>query len=92
MENKKYTCDICGLEFESDWSEEDAFKEYEELFGIHEKTIMVCDDCHKYLMETFNCTKTASVIACSTIRKSDIEYAMRSMVKSYLENQGEENG
>lgn len=46
----EYRCNYCGKVFESDWSDEDAFREAELLFGSrpdewNEPYAVVCDDC-----------------------------------------------
>lgn len=44
-----YTCEMCGEEFVSDWSNEEARAEYEAKFGApydpHD-TVTVCDECY----------------------------------------------
>lgn len=53
-DNREFKCAQCGGEFESDpeFSEEDAMREYEELFpkSSPEEIVSVCDDCWQELM------------------------------------------
>ena len=48
-----YTCSICKGVFEKGWSDEEALKETEEIFGDVpiEECDIVCDDCFKEIME-----------------------------------------
>jgi len=47
-----YRCEMCGLTFDSDWSDAEARAEAEAMFpGLpqeHQK--VVCDECYKRLM------------------------------------------
>ncbi len=45
----EYKCQMCGGEFESDITDEEALEEARELFPEYEKEEMeiVCDDCWK---------------------------------------------
>jgi len=56
MKDKTYECKNCGKDFESDWSDEEAIKESEDLFGVknaneNHDIVIVCDDCFKKLMK-----------------------------------------
>ncbi len=47
-----YTCEICDKDFTSTWSDEEADKEAEELFGCSKEDwkggfMIVCDSCFK---------------------------------------------
>jgi hypothetical protein len=48
-EGERFKCDVCGVVFESGWSEQEALAEKDELFP--ETDIkdcgVVCDDCFK---------------------------------------------
>lgn len=55
---KTYICDCCGGEFEfldpSEWSNEDAVKEYEASFSDEarqDERATICDDCYKDIMK-----------------------------------------
>lgn len=46
----EYTCALCGLVFESAWTDEAAMSETREVFGTEtrqEDCDVVCDDCFK---------------------------------------------
>jgi hypothetical protein len=46
----KYTCAVCKEDCESDeskWTEEDAIKERDELWGDDALFAILCDDCFK---------------------------------------------
>ena len=49
----KYTCALCGKEFVSEWSEEDALSEVAQNFPGYDKSEcdVVCDDCYKQFAE-----------------------------------------
>ncbi len=48
-----YTCAACGGTFDKEWSDEEAFAESRETFGVditHDPTMAVlCDDCYQAL-------------------------------------------
>jgi hypothetical protein len=48
---KVVTCERCGGEFETDWSDAEALAESQALFGKKppEDLALVCDDCWKLL-------------------------------------------
>ena len=61
MRGKSYICEYCNREFDydEDWTEEDANKEAEGLFGIKDASnnsemAQVCEDCYKKLMTINN--------------------------------------
>ena len=49
----RYTCEVCGGSFLSDWTEDDAMEEAEELYGKEvmdkhrDAVVSVCDDCYQ---------------------------------------------
>ena len=50
----KIKCDGCGVEFTSDWTDEEAQKEYGDVFGQpyeRDATRTVCDDCYEAIMK-----------------------------------------
>lgn len=58
-DDRKFTCAQCGIDFEvtdeDNWTQEDAEKECEEMFGVadpksHPGMAVVCDDCWKELV------------------------------------------
>lgn len=50
--NLSYTCANCGLDFESDWTQEDAMAEATANgFTEADDLIVVCDDCHRQIMD-----------------------------------------
>jgi hypothetical protein len=51
----KFTCGVCGGEFEDSWTEEEANAEASELWGIEKASessdmTVVCDDCYQMLL------------------------------------------
>lgn len=49
MDNK-FTCSICGETYDKLWSDDEANKEAEELWGVENASInddmaVICDDC-----------------------------------------------
>lgn len=48
-----YTCVACKGTFHSDWTDEEAWAEYERLYpGVpRSEAASVCDDCYKDFME-----------------------------------------
>lgn len=51
-DNDKYTCSMCGETYEKEWSDEEADKECEELFGVTKADVacdVVCDDCFQLI-------------------------------------------
>jgi DNA-directed RNA polymerase subunit RPC12/RpoP len=44
-----YTCALCGKEFESAWSEEEALAEKERMWGevSCEQCVILCDSCYQ---------------------------------------------
>lgn len=54
MNDKLYTCDRCGKQFFSTWTDEEAAEESKELFGQpipEQRKAIVCDQCHEELMK-----------------------------------------
>lgn len=53
MKENEFKCDLCNGIFTTDWTDEEADKEYERDFPDHvgEKRASVCDDCHKKVMQ-----------------------------------------
>lgn len=47
MNNHTFVCDSCGGTFDCEWSDEEAMKESEEIFGKLPKKDLaqICDDC-----------------------------------------------
>lgn len=47
-----YVCEMCGEVYESDWTQEEAEKEFEDNFPYHldEPKSVVCDDCYEILV------------------------------------------
>ena len=47
-----YTCEQCGGEFETGWSDDEATAEYEAEFGSLSAgdVAIVCDSCYKVIM------------------------------------------
>lgn len=47
-----FICDVCGEEFEAEWSHKEASDEFKETFGIPNDVInylTCCDDCYKLM-------------------------------------------
>lgn len=53
---KTYICDACRKEFDSDWSDEEAMKEANELWGdlLGKDPAIICDDCFQKGIVKFN--------------------------------------
>lgn len=52
-EQRNYTCDRCGGDFMSDWSDADAAAEYEREFGKPLQAnpfMVVCETCYQRLL------------------------------------------
>lgn len=51
---RKFKCECCGEEFETDWTDEMAQSEFENNFSEAERLacqkIIVCDDCYNKIM------------------------------------------
>ena len=48
----QYTCDCCGKQFVTGWSDEEAMDEFEDNFpgATKEGCMIVCTDCYKEIM------------------------------------------
>lgn len=55
-DKKDFICECCHLTFDHGWSEEEAVKEKEELFGDLplDDCARVCDTCFHKIMATVN--------------------------------------
>ena len=57
MKDNEYKCAYCEGVFEKEWTDEDALKEKEEN-GWEDMDLsdmaLICDDCYKKIMKTFN--------------------------------------
>lgn len=51
--SRKFHCDFCGRDLESDWTEEERIKETIETFGYHDPStsLTACDDCWNAMNE-----------------------------------------
>jgi rubredoxin len=50
MKDNEYKCGHCGNVYEKGWTDEEAKKEAEEIFGKHpddwnDGQVVICDDC-----------------------------------------------
>lgn len=52
---KTFTCDRCGETYESNRSDEDCWKEFNEISpeAIHDPIAILCDDCFEEFMAWF---------------------------------------
>lgn len=48
-ETRKYTCAVCHITYDAEWSDEEAIEELRDKFGAVnvENCELVCDDCFK---------------------------------------------
>jgi hypothetical protein len=50
---EQFTCGLCGETYDKAWTDEEAQKESERIFGPDiEDPEVVCDDCYKLIMHT----------------------------------------
>jgi len=53
MSSNEFTCAICLETFDKGWSDDEAAKEYDEVFPDAQGDIdVVCDDCYKKMITT----------------------------------------
>lgn len=55
MKDNEYKCDMCGGVFEKSWSDKEAAKELEDVWGGKfepDDCGVVCDDCYKEFMQS----------------------------------------
>ena len=51
---EEYTCSLCKETFDKEWSDEEANKECEEIWGVKnastdDRMVVVCDECYKMM-------------------------------------------
>lgn len=57
VKKNKYTCEACGIKFVSEWSNEEAEKEAESMWGkgiMKKNPALVCENCYQRLMSRLN--------------------------------------
>ena len=50
----EFRCTNCGGVYEKDWSDEEAKKEYDDLYPTipFSEAVIVCDECYKKIMNS----------------------------------------
>lgn len=56
MDNRTYTCSLCGGTFEMEWTDEEAVAEMNRDFGSIplDQCKVVCDDCYQRIRPDLN--------------------------------------